>query len=56
MGLTYIIIRYDRNRLVQGGVFMKKLIRKLIKYGPIIYPVIKKYLNKRKTKNSYDKE
>lgn len=35
---------------------MKKLIRKLIKYGPIIYPVIKKYLNKRKAKKSYDKE
>ncbi|CDQ40843.1 hypothetical protein M948_17680 [Virgibacillus sp. CM-4] len=29
---------------------MKRLIRKLIKYGPIIYPVIKKYLNKRKSK------
>ncbi|MCC2252471.1 hypothetical protein JUJ52_21295 [Virgibacillus sp. AGTR] len=31
---------------------MKKLIRKLIKYGPIIYPVIRKYMNKRKTKKS----
>nr|WP_249260799.1 hypothetical protein [Virgibacillus pantothenticus] len=35
---------------------MKKLIRKLIKYGPVIYPIIKKYLNKRKAKKNYHGE
>ncbi|MDQ0856938.1 hypothetical protein QFZ72_000417 [Bacillus sp. V2I10] len=27
---------------------MKKLIRKAIKYAPIVYPIVKKMLNKRK--------
>nr|WP_229671841.1 hypothetical protein [Lentibacillus kapialis] len=30
---------------------MKKLIRRLIKYGPIIYPMVRKFLNKRKNKH-----
>nr|WP_244527712.1 hypothetical protein [Virgibacillus chiguensis] len=32
---------------------MKKLIRKLIKYGPVIYPIVKKYLHKRKSNKTY---
>ncbi|AUJ23421.1 hypothetical protein A21D_00308 [Virgibacillus dokdonensis] len=35
---------------------MKKLIRKLIKYGPVIYPVVKKYLDKRKSTKTYHGE
>lgn len=30
---------------------MKGLIRKLVKYGPIIYPMVRKYMNKRKGKS-----
>jgi hypothetical protein len=29
---------------------MKKLIRAAMKYGPIIYPIAKKIMNKRKAK------
>lgn len=31
---------------------MSRLIRRLIKYGPIIYPIIKKLMNKRKQKRN----
>jgi len=33
---------------------MKKLIKRLIKYGPIVYPVIKKFMDKRR-KNRYER-
>nr|WP_245745355.1 hypothetical protein [Lentibacillus persicus] len=29
---------------------MKKLIKRAIKYGPVIYPMVRKFLNKRKNK------
>lgn len=29
---------------------MKKLIMRLIKYGPIVYPMIRRFINKRKNK------
>jgi hypothetical protein len=32
--------------------FMKRLIGRLIKWGPIIYPIYKKYRNKRRHKKS----
>ncbi|SEN40818.1 hypothetical protein SAMN04489762_2175 [Terribacillus saccharophilus] len=31
---------------------MKNLIRKAIKYGPVVYPIVKKIINKRKAKRS----
>ncbi|KIL49502.1 hypothetical protein KP78_09700 [Jeotgalibacillus soli] len=31
---------------------MKGLIRNLIRFGPIIYPIVKKFLNKRKSSNA----
>jgi hypothetical protein len=31
---------------------MKNLIRKAIKYGPVVYPIVKKFMNKRKQKQS----
>jgi hypothetical protein len=31
---------------------MKNLIRKAIKYGPVVYPIVKKFINKRKQKRS----
>ena len=29
---------------------MGKLIRNVIKFGPIIYPIVRKFMNKRKAK------
>jgi len=33
---------------------MRRLIRLLIKFGPIIYPLVRKFINKRKSKNDYN--
>ncbi|NBJ69853.1 MULTISPECIES: hypothetical protein [Clostridia] len=54
-GVT-LIQMCDKLEMRIGGISMKKLIRQLIKYGPVIYPVIKKYLNKRKAKKNYREE
>ncbi|MGG3449172.1 hypothetical protein [Domibacillus aminovorans] len=32
---------------------LKNLVKMGVKYGPIIYPFIKKYLNKRKAAKAY---
>ena len=33
-----------------GGEYMKKLIGRLIKFGPIIYPIVLKMVRNRKSK------
>ncbi len=50
--------RTDEKRITEasttytnGGDIMKKLLRLAIKYGPIVYPMVKKFINKRKRKN-----
>ncbi|WP_139344962.1 hypothetical protein [Virgibacillus pantothenticus] len=53
---SFTLIQCDKLEMRIGGISMKKLIRKLIKYGPVIYPIIKKYLNKRKAKKNYHGE
>ncbi|MFC0270528.1 hypothetical protein ACFFIX_03535 [Metabacillus herbersteinensis] len=34
---------------------MKKMIKSLVKWAPIIYPIARKILNKRKMKKSYSR-
>jgi len=34
------------------GEVMRRLIRMLIRYGPIIYPVIRRYMKKRKQRRN----
>lgn len=34
---------------------MKRILKKLIKYGPVIYPMVRKFINKRKNKKYNDK-
>ena len=33
---------------------MGRLIKRLIKYGPIIYPIIRKLMNERKKKKAFE--
>lgn len=46
-------IRNDIN--TRGRILMKKLIKNLIKWGPLLYPVVKKVLDEKKKKEAYER-
>nr|WP_223280460.1 hypothetical protein [Virgibacillus halodenitrificans] len=34
---------------------MGRLIKRLIRYGPVIYPIVRKFLNKRKNSKNFNR-
>ncbi|EDL65800.1 hypothetical protein BSG1_16130 [Bacillus sp. SG-1] len=41
------------DKKLQGGTCMKRLIKTLIKWGPVVYPIYKKYRDKKRSARSY---